>query len=327
MHETPVLAVPKAVVEGFHRHCGAQLREQILSCASKDTIWTRKAFFVPILRCKLSSGPLKAQFDRLHAYYRGLDEDRLLKELRVRAGLPAPGQYMGGWYDRDGFAPGHCFGQYISALARFADATGDVATRAKTKRLVEGFAATIGPDGYCYPSQKAATDFPAYTYDKYVVGLLDAYQFAGVSSALQALDRATRGAVKYMPARALDRNLDSHDLGPDDESYTLGENCFYAYEVTGKAEFLEMARNYLLDRTYFDPLSRGENVLPGRHAYSHCNALSSAARAYLVLGEPKYLDAIRNAWDMIEKTQQFASGGWGPNELFVEPKRGSSARA
>ena len=57
-----------------------------------------------------------------------------------------------------------------------------------------------------------------------------------------------------------------------------------------------MAKKYLLNATYFDPLSRGENVLPGRHAYSHCNALSSAARAYLVLGDPKYLDAIRNAW-------------------------------
>jgi len=119
---------------------------------------------------KLTGGPLKAQFDRIHAAYLALDEDGLLKELRVRAGLPAPGEYPGGWYDRDGFAPGHCFGQLISALARFSEATGDEATRAKTQRLVEGFAATIGPDGYCYPSQKAATYFPAYNYDKYAVG-------------------------------------------------------------------------------------------------------------------------------------------------------------
>ena len=77
-----------------------------------------------------------------------------------------------------------------------------------------------------------------------------------------------------------------------------------------------------MDRTYFDPLSRGENVLPGLHAYSHVNALCSAARAYLLLGEIKYLEAIRNAWDMIEKTQSFASGGWAPNEEFVVPNKG-----
>jgi uncharacterized protein len=271
---------------------------------------------------RLTGGPLKDQFDRIHAYYLGLNEDGLLKEMRVRAGLPAPGEYMGGWYDGDGFAPGHCFGQYISGLARFAAATGDAATAAKARRLVDGFAAAIGPDGFCYPSMKAAHNFPAYNYDKYVIGLLDAYEFAGASDALKILDRATAGAVKYMPPRALDRMLKHPGYGPDDESYTLAENCFYAYEVTGKKEYFELAKKYLLNQTYFEPLSRGKNVLPGRHAYSHCNALSSAARAYKVLGDPMYLAAIQNAWDMIECTQEFASGGWGPNETFVEPHQG-----
>jgi hypothetical protein len=271
---------------------------------------------------KLTGGPLKAQFDRIHASYLALDENGLLKELRVRAGLPAPGEYMGGWYDGDGYAPGHCFGQLISALARFAEATGDEATRAKTQRLVDGFGATISPDGYCYPSQKASTNFPAYNYDKYVVGLLDAHEFAGVTSTLGVLDRATKGAIRFMPPRALDKYHDPHPQGENDESYTLGENCFYAYEVTGEAQYLDMAKRYLLDATYFDPLSRGENVLPGRHAYSHVNALSSAAKAYQVLGEVKHFEAIRNAWDIIETTQQFASGGWGPNETLVEPRKG-----
>ena len=271
---------------------------------------------------KLTGGPLKDQFDRIHASYLDLNEDGLLKELRVRAGLPAPGEYLGGWYDQDGFAPGHSLGQYISGLSRFAAATGDASTAAKARRLVDGFAATIGPDGFCYPSMKAATDFPAYNYDKYVIGLLDAHQFAGASNALEALDRATTGAIKYMPPRALDRNLDPRERGPYDESYTLAENLFYASEVTRKIEYLELAKKNLLNRTYFEPLSRGENVLPGRHAYSHCNALSSAARAYQVLGDPMHLATIQNAWDMLERTQQFASGGWGPNETFVEPNKG-----
>jgi len=270
----------------------------------------------------LTGGPLHGQFDRIHASYLGLNEDGLLKELRVRAGLPAPGEYLGGWYNRDGFAPGHSFGQYVSGLARFAAATGDAPTAAKVRRLVDGFAATVAPDGFCYFNQKAATDFPAYVYDKYAVGLLDAHELAGVSNALEVLQRVTVGAVKYMPPRALDRNLDPHPTGADDESYTLAENCFYAYEVTGRSEYLELAKKYLLNRTYFEPLSRGENVLPGRHAYSHANALSSAARAYLALGDPMHFAAIQNAWDMIEQTQQFASGGWGPNESFVEPGKG-----
>ncbi len=270
---------------------------------------------------RLTGGPLKSQFDRIHAAYLSLNEDQMLKVYRQRAGLPAPGPDMGGWYDAAAFAPGHSFGQYVSGLARLANATGDAPTQAKVRRLVDGFAATIAPDGYCYASQKASTEFPAYIFDKHIIGLLDAYQFAGVSSALKVLERAAAGAERYLPPRAIDRNLEPLRHARSDESYTLAENLFYAHEVTGDSDYLELAKKFLLSRTYFDPLARGENVLAGRHAYSHCNALSSAARAYQVLGELKYLQAAQNAWDMIEKTQQFASGGWGPTETFVEPNK------
>jgi hypothetical protein len=80
---------------------------------------------------KLTGGPLRSHFDRIHAAYLALDEDQLLKVYRQRAGLPAPGPDMGGWYDAEAFAPGHSFGQYVSGLARFAEATGDAATQAK----------------------------------------------------------------------------------------------------------------------------------------------------------------------------------------------------
>jgi len=113
---------------------------------------------------KLTGGPLKAQFDRIHAAYLALDEDGLLKELRVRAGLPAPGEYPGGWYDRDGFAPGHCFGQLISALARFSEATGDEATRAKTQRLTVAWSQTaFGADLLNSPSNGSAAQTPRAT--------------------------------------------------------------------------------------------------------------------------------------------------------------------
>src|SRR5207237_5424888 len=66
----------------------------------------------------------------------------------------------------------------------------------------------------------------------------------------------------------------------------------------------------------------GEDVLPGRHAYSHAIALSSAAKAYLQLGEPKYRAALVNAWRFLDR-QRYASGGFGPDEQFVEPRAGA----
>ena len=144
---------------------------------------------------------------------------------------------------------------------------------------------------------------------------------AGVSGARDAAERCVSGAIPYLPSRAYDR-FNAPKQARYDETYTLPENLFYAYETTGDENYRELARKYLMDGTYFDPLSRGENVLPGLHAYSHVNALCSASRAYLVLGEPKYLQAAQNAWEMITKTQSYASGGWGPNEEFVAPNKG-----
>jgi len=270
---------------------------------------------------KLTGGPLREQQDRIHASYRGLDEDKLLKVYRQRAGLPAPGEDMGGWYDAEGFGPGQVFGQIISGLSRFYASTGDPSAQAKVQRLVNGFAATIGPDNYWYPSVRSSTAFAAYTLDKILIGMLDASQFAGVSSAVDVARRCIQGALIYIPARPYELD-EAPKQAIYDEPYTLPENFFYAYEVTGDEQYRELAGKYLEDRHYFDPLSRGENVLPGLHAYSHVNALCSGSRAYLVLGEEKYLRAVKNAWDILTTSQSYASGGWAPNEDFVVPGEG-----
>lgn len=271
---------------------------------------------------QLTGGPLKSQFDRIHASYLALDNDRLLKVYRQRAGLLAPGEDMGGWYDADGFVPGSTLGQYISGLARYGNATGDEATLAKVGALVEGYVATLGPDGNPYASAKASTTWPCYILDKYEIGMLDAFRLAGVQSARDVLARVIRGAIRCIPDHTYDRTPDSPKQAPYDEPYILPENLFNSYELTGEPQFLDMAKLYLLNHEYFDPLAQGKNLLPGKHAYSHVIALSSAGKAYQVLGEPKYLQAMRNAWDMLETTQQFASGGWGPNEAFVAPHQG-----
>ena len=54
---------------------------------------------------QLTGGPIKQHFDRIHAHYLALDNDRLLKVFRERAGLPAPGPDMGGWYDTTASCP------------------------------------------------------------------------------------------------------------------------------------------------------------------------------------------------------------------------------
>ncbi len=270
----------------------------------------------------LTGGPLLEQYRRIHALYIGVDNDRLLKVYRQRAGLPAPGEDMGGWYDADGFVPGHLLGQFLSGLSRIAASTGDNAARAKVRALVLGYAATLGASGYPYAGTKASTTWPCYILDKYEIGLLDAARLADVEEARALLPRVIKGALPYIPDHVYDRGPNSPKQAPYDEPYILPENLFLVAEQTGERRYRELARKYLLDADYFEPLAAGRDVLPGKHAYSHVIALSSAAKAYEVLGERKYLDAISNAWAMLETAQQYASGAWGPNEIFVTPGRG-----
>jgi len=87
----------------------------------------------------------------------------------------------------------------------------------------------------------------------------------------------------------------------------LPENLFLAYQRSGKPFYRDMATRFLEDDTYFGPLSEGNNVLPFEHAYSHVNAFSSAMQAYMTLGSEKHLRAATNGFEMLVKTQSFAT--------------------
>ncbi len=108
-----------------------------------------------------------------------------------------------------------------------------------------------------------------------------------------------------------------------DESYTISENLFLAYQRGAGDRYRSLGTQYL-DDEYYDPLAKGRNVLAGRHAYSYVNSLCSAMQAYLTLGSAKHLQAASNAFEMLA-AQSFATGGWGPDELLRAPDSGEVA--
>lgn len=286
----------------------------------------------------LAPGLAQSQFERTQAVLLSLNDDSLLKPWRLRAGLPAPGPDLGGWYDEvvpqietpsggHGYAPAHCFGQWISALSRGYAINRDPRTRAKVKRLLDLYAPAIS--GKFYKNFR----FPAYNFDKMVCGLLDAHRYADLSRSFDLLSRTTDAAEPYLPPRALDRGepqrqwrISVGDTSTKpytrDESYTLPENLYIATQLGAGARYHKLAQRYLLDKTFFDPLSENENVLANHHAYSYFNSLNSAVMAYMATGSRKHFRAAANGFRMILATQSFATGGWGPNEGFYEPGSG-----
>lgn len=284
---------------------------------------------------QLLDGPMLEQFNQNHTLFLNLNEDSMLKPFRQLAGQAAPGEDMGGWYspspdfdppkNMTGYIPGHSFGQYLSGLSRAYAVTGDKATQAKIHRLVTGFAPTITPkfyQGYC---------IPCYTFDKTNCGLIDAHQFASDPDALAVLNHATDAVMPYLPPKALNREEMMARPHKNvsftwDESYTLPENFYLAYQRGAGARYHALAERFLEDDTYFNPLAENENVLPGQHAYSHVNALCSAMQAYLMDGSEKHLRAAKNGFQFV-LDQSFATGGWGPNETFQKPASDGLAKS
>lgn len=262
----------------------------------------------------------QAQLQHCVSVLMGLNEDSLLKPMREMGGQPAPGADLGGWYNYDpnydyrtfdaGFAPGATFGQWVSALARAYAITGSPELRAKVLRLNQLYAASI-LDGF-YEKNR----FPAYCYDKLVCGLIDSQRWASDPDAFAILQRTTDTALRNIPEHAVEHGQ-SWRLGKDisynwDESYTIPENLFLAYQRGAGDRYKELGARYLNDK-FFAPLAAGDNSLAGKHAYSHVNALSSAMQAYLTLGSEMHLRAAKNAFDMLLE-QSFVTGGWGPDE-------------
>ena len=307
-------------------------------------------------------GPLQvAQQENVRAVLMGLDPESLVRPFRemalptavIEAPVPVteaaiPGmtiptvvaeaapvsgpRRLGGWYDWKpdydyhhddaGFAPAHCYGQWMSAVARmwagsrFGGAEGDGALRERVLAMDAKLAETVSP-GYF-----EKTRFPCYSFDKLVGGLTDAHRLAGDERALATLDAVLASATPVLPGHAVDRDIQWR-MGEGvsfmwDESYTMPENLYLAATAGAPERYRRMAEAYLDDRTLFGPLARRENVLSDQHAYSYTNALCSAMQAYLTSGSRMHLEAARNGFAMIE-AQSFVTGGWGPDELLRKP--------
>jgi DUF1680 family protein len=265
----------------------------------------------------LEDGRLRWQFDQVRDDYLRIPNDDLLKGFRQRVAQPAPGADLGGWYTRDFF---HIFGQIISGLSRMYAATGDPACKEKLDVLIAGWAKTIGPDGYFYYTAKP--NAPHYTYEKMVGGLVDAYLYGKNPEALGDLSRITNWAIKN-----LDRSRPYSFNSPqgDTEWYTLTENLYRAYLVTGDQKYRDFGAVWEYTRYWnlyaekadiFTPFAEAA-PFQAYHAYSHLNAVSGAGASYLVTGQGHYLDTLRNAYDFFVENETFATGGFGPNERLM----------
>jgi DUF1680 family protein len=302
---------------------GAPLAPYMLHAAARQTAAPSSAseprvFLEPFNYegVRLLDGMFKKQYAVTRDYFYNLPNDDILKGFRKRVGMPAPGNDMGAWGSED---TSMVFGQWLSGMARMYKATGDTAIRDKAVYLMREWVKTIEPDGTPYhPTWAKELRFSHYAWDKLVCGLVDLYEYGGEKDSLPVLERITDWGMRNLDRTRKPATPD-HFQGISPEWYTLSENLYCAYRLTGNSTYRTFGDLWRYEH-YWGMFNGKVPLGPARfHAYSHVNTLSSAAMTYALTGEPGYLKTIVNAYDHFQEVQCYATGGYGPAERLVAP--------
>lgn len=282
---------------------------------------------------KLLDGKYKKQFCEMIEYFLAIPNDDILLGFRRRAGMPNPGNELGGWYSNDGSFNIYdwdeifnVFGQWLSLFGRAYKVTGDERLRDKSSKLIDEWGKTIEEDGYFFYSKFCNAHH--YVYEKTVSGLIDCYVYAGLEKAKGFIDKITTWAENNLSRKRLPANCETSSFtagdqelnGEDNEWYTLSECIYRVYLATGDERYKEFAAVWHYNY-YWDAILQGnEDYMTSVHGYSHVNTLGGAALAYRVLGDKKYLETIVKSYEIFKKNQLMANGGYAHNEHMASPQ-------
>lgn len=286
----------------------------------------------------LTGGRAKHQFDEALDYFLNLPDDDILYGFRKRAGLSHPGKELGGWYSNDGSFNIYdwdeifnTFGQWLSFFAKASVLTKSDRVLEKLKRLVHEWGMTLEEDGYFFYSRN--NNAYHYSYEKIMAGLTDAIAYGKLREAEGLLGKITQWAWENLPVyrnsagreRASFTGGEPFIKGIDNEWYTLPENLYRAYLVTGNILYKDFAEKWHYESYFENMRKKNASCLAGVHGYSHVNTLCSAAMAYQVSGEKKYLETLENAYEIFMEDQVLAGGGYAFDEHMADG--GSNYRA
>ncbi len=285
---------------------------------------------------RLLEGPFKTGQDIAVKYLLSLEPDRFLSNFRKEAGLAPKAAHHGGW-EQQGVS-GHTGGHYLSACALAWASTGDrrflervtymVAELAECQKANgDGYVGAI-PNGKKVYAEVAAGDIrsggfdlngcwvPNYTQHKVMAGLRDAWRLCGNRQALEvnkALGDWFGKTVAGLDEAQMQRMLACEHGG-------MNEVLADLYVDTGDARYLALSRRFH-HKAILDPLARGEDILPGKHANTQIPKLVGLADRYEIAGEPSDRAAADFFWDRVVHHHSYATGGHCDREHFGPPDK------
>src|SRR5262245_25706944 len=275
---------------------------------------------------RLLEGPFRDAMIRDQEYLLSLDQDRLLHNFRVTAGLPSTVQPLGGWEAPDVELRGHAVGHYLSAVSIMYASTGDERFKARADSLVSQFAVVQEAEskrfhpGYlsAFPEElfdrvdaRQRVWAPYYTIHKIMAGLLDAHLLTGNAQALDVL-RKQADWVVWRNGRLTEEQRQGM---LQTEHGGMVETLANLYAITGDARYMTAA-TWLEHHRIVDPLANHVDPLDNIHANTQIPKIIGAAREYELTGDPKYHEIATFFWDRVVHHRSFVFGGNSDGESF-----------
>ncbi|MBC8097275.1 MAG: glycoside hydrolase family 127 protein, partial [Akkermansiaceae bacterium] len=280
---------------------------------------------------RLLSGPFKQGQDLAAKYLLSLEADRFLAWFRKEAGLVPKATNYGGW-EAQGIA-GHSLGHYLTGCALAYAATGDPQFLDRVNYIVTelaecqkaggtGYIAAI-PGGKKAYAEVAAGDIrskgfdlngiwvPNYTMHKVFAGLRDAYRLGGNPQALEV----SKSLADWFEKTHAGLNEEQMQKILAAEHGGLNETFADLYADTGDERYLKLARRFH-HKAILDPLARGEDILPGKHANTQIPKLIGLATLYELTGDRGDRAGAQFFWDRVVHHHSYVTGGHCDGEHF-----------
>ena len=300
-------------------------------CAVTDQVFAAAAPFAPA-DVRLLDGPFKAAQEADRAWLLRVDDDRMLRNFRVTAGLPADAKPYGGWEAPSCELRGHSLGHYLSALSLLHAATGDAEMKRRADYLVaelakcqaampargfgQGYLSGYPPELFDRADRAQKVWAPYYTLHKLYAGLLDAHANCGNAQALEVL----RGMADWLDGRFGQLPREQQQKALREEHGGMAESLAELYARTGELRYRKLAEAFRHDAV-FEPAARSEDRLTGLHANTQFPKFIGYERLYELTGEPAWHDAALNFWTFVTRDRSFAIGGNSTHEHFFPVDR------
>lgn len=285
---------------------------------------------------KILPGVFRERIDVNRQYLLELDTNCLLQNFYLEAGIVLPGLQVvdnpetanlhWGWEAPTCQLRGHFLGHWISAAAKLIAADGEPELRVKLDNIVSELARCqelnggewVGSIPEKYFTRLIKNQYiwsPQYVMHKTIVGLSDAYIYAGNTQALDILSHLSDWYITWTEKAA---ETNPHAVYAGEEAGML-EVWAQLYQLTKGEKYLTLAKRYA-DAGLFRKLKEGKDSLTNCHANASIPFTHGAAKMYEITGDSDWLEVIKLFWKAaVTDRGMFSTTGMNAGEFWVPP--------